>query len=34
MPLGVSLITYRVIHRLHHNHLYEAMDPDLPLMAG
>jgi fatty acid desaturase len=33
-PLGVSLITYRVIHRIHHNHLYEPIDPDLALMAG
>ena len=34
LPLGVSVVTYRVIHRLHHNHLYEEIDPDLPLMAG
>ena len=34
MPLGVSMITYRVIHRIHHNHLYSAIDPDLALMAG
>lgn len=33
-PLGLSMLTYRVIHRIHHNHLYEALDPDLPLMAG
>lgn len=33
-PLGVSMLTYRVIHRIHHNHLYEPIDPDLPLMAG
>jgi fatty acid desaturase len=34
IPLGVSMLTYRVIHRIHHNHLYEPIDPDLPLMAG
>lgn len=33
-PLGISMLTYRMIHRVHHNHLYEAVDPDLPLMAG
>lgn len=33
-PLGLSMITYRVIHRIHHNHLYQPLDPDLPLMAG
>lgn len=33
-PLGVSMITYRVIHRLHHNNLYKPIDPDLALMAG
>jgi fatty acid desaturase len=33
-PLGLSMLTYRVIHRTHHNHLYEAIDPDLALMAG
>lgn len=33
-PLGLSMLTYRVIHRIHHNHLYEPIDPDLPLMAG
>ena len=32
--LGLSMLTYRVIHRIHHNHLYEPLDPDLPLMAG
>jgi fatty acid desaturase len=31
---GVSMHAYRVVHRLHHNHLYEAIDPDLPLIAG
>jgi fatty acid desaturase len=34
MPLGLSMLTYRVIHRIHHNHLYEPIDPDLALMAG
>lgn len=32
--IGVSMCTYRVVHRLHHNHLYEKIDPDIPLMAG
>lgn len=31
---GISMCTYRVIHRLHHNHLYEAQDPDVPLHGG
>jgi fatty acid desaturase len=34
IPLGVSMVTYRVIHRIHHNELYTPLDPDLPLMAG
>lgn len=34
VPLGVSMITYRIIHRIHHNHLYEPIDPDMALMAG
>jgi fatty acid desaturase len=33
-PLGISMLTYRLVHRIHHNHLYEPIDPDLPLMAG
>jgi len=33
-PLGISMLTYRIIHRIHHNHLYEPIDPDLALMAG
>ena len=33
-PLGVSMLTYRIIHRIHHNHLYSVIDPDLALMAG
>ena len=34
MPVGLSMRTYRVVHRLHHNHLYEDRDPDIPLVAG
>lgn len=33
-PVGISMRTYRVVHRLHHNHLYEPQDPDIPLVAG
>jgi fatty acid desaturase len=33
-PLGLSMLTYRILHRIHHNHLYQPIDPDLPLMAG
>lgn len=32
--VGISMATYRVTHRLHHNHLYEKQDPDVPLNAG
>ena len=32
--VGISMCTYRVIHRLHHNHLYEQRDPDTPLHGG
>ena len=32
--VGISMRTYRVIHRLHHNHLYEPQDPDIPLNGG
>ncbi|SLN37101.1 fatty acid desaturase family protein [Oceanibacterium hippocampi] len=32
--VGISMCTYRVVHRLHHNHLYGPSDPDMPLMAG
>lgn len=32
--VGVSMCSYRVLHRLHHNHLYEKTDPDIPLIAG
>jgi len=31
---GVSMRTYRVVHRLHHNNLYTDYDPDLPLHGG
>jgi fatty acid desaturase len=33
-PAGLTMRTYRVIHRLHHNHLYGAEDPDIALHAG
>ena len=26
--------TYRLVHNIHHHHLYEPIDPDLALMAG
>lgn len=32
--VGISMCTYRVVHRLHHNHLYEKRDPDVPLHGG
>ena len=31
---GISMCTYRVVHRLHHNHLYEPNDPDIALHGG
>ncbi|HVL58389.1 MAG TPA: fatty acid desaturase family protein [Burkholderiaceae bacterium] len=31
---GISMCTYRVIHRLHHNHLYAELDPDVALNGG
>lgn len=31
---GISMRTYRVIHRLHHNHLYGPQDPDVALHGG
>lgn len=34
MLVGVSTFSYRIVHRLHHNHLYQAADPDIALMAG
>ena len=33
-PVGISMRTYRVVHRLHHNHLYGLQDPDIPLHGG
>ncbi len=32
--IGISVYSYRIIHRIHHNHLYESIDPDMPLQAG
>ena len=34
IPAGISMYSYRVIHRLHHNHLYTKLDPDMPLQGG
>ena len=34
MAAGISMCTYRVIHRLHHNHLYGVQDPDTALHGG
>jgi fatty acid desaturase len=31
---GISMCTYRVVHRLHHNHLYGEADPDIALHGG
>jgi fatty acid desaturase len=31
---GLSMRTYRVIHRLHHNNLYTEVDPDTALHGG
>ena len=31
---GIPMSAYRVLHRLHHNHLYGKIDPDLPLVGG
>lgn len=31
---GISMCSYRVIHRLHHNHLYSMLDPDIALHGG
>src|SRR5262245_35539933 len=31
---GLSMCTYRVIHRLHHNNLYGALDPDTAMHGG
>lgn len=32
--ISVSMLNYRIVHRLHHNHLYQPIDPDLALQAG
>ena len=32
--VGVNLGAYRAVHLVHHRHLYQPIDPDLPLMAG
>ena len=34
MASGLSMCTYRVIHRLHHNHLYGPQDPDTAIHGG
>lgn len=34
LPLSVSVLTYRIVHRIHHNHLYSPIDPDLAQVAG
>ena len=31
---GISMMSYRVIHRLHHNALYSDVDPDIALHGG
>jgi fatty acid desaturase len=34
MCSGISMCTYRVTHRLHHNHLYGKEDPDTAIHGG
>lgn len=34
MAGGISMCTYRVTHRLHHNHLYGPQDPDTAIHGG
>jgi fatty acid desaturase len=34
MLQGLSMCTYRVIHRMHHNNLYRELDPDTALHGG
>lgn len=34
MLQGLSMCTYRVIHRMHHNNLYGPLDPDTALHGG
>ncbi|MCW5622815.1 MAG: fatty acid desaturase family protein, partial [Burkholderiales bacterium] len=31
---GISMCSYRVVHRLHHNDLYGSQDPDIALHGG
>ena len=31
---GISMCTYRIVHRLHHNHLLSDVDPDIALNGG
>jgi fatty acid desaturase len=31
---GISMCTYRVVHRMHHNHLFTKQDPDIALNGG
>jgi fatty acid desaturase len=31
---GISMCTYRITHRLHHNHLYGPQDPDTAIHGG
>ena len=32
--VGISMCTYRIVHRLHHNHLNTEVDPDIALNGG
>ena len=34
MLQGLSMCTYRAIHRMHHNNLYGELDPDTALHGG
>lgn len=34
MIAGISMCAYRVVHRLHHNHLYGPQDMDTPIHGG
>jgi len=34
MASAISMCTYRVVHRLHHNHLYTEEDPDTAIHGG
>lgn len=34
MASGISMCTYRVVHRLHHNNLYTEEDPDTAIHGG